>query len=144
MEYSVGCVSLKSLNVSVCALQMENRFFFFSPKPDPSYLFLYWIMPQTGQRRQSSVMTLQKIWALLTLCSCFNRNLGFNPVIILAAMTLWGLETYWKTQLGGVEIRKCILWFAWSQHTLYTLHVHQDIHVWRNELPIKTFGHGET
>lgn len=76
----MGC---ESECVCLRAFQTENRFF----EPDPSYLFLHWITPQTGQRRQSSVMTLQKMMIAFDTVPTFrlNPNHGFNPGIIHAA-----------------------------------------------------------
>lgn len=69
----------------MCADQKETFLLFQS---DPSHLLHHWMLAQTGEGRQSSVVTLQAIRVHLTLCSHFNPNSGFNPGIIHAAGAL--------------------------------------------------------
>lgn len=107
----------RGLRVSMCLYLWARKKIDFS-EPDPYYPFLCWIMPQTGQRRQSSVLTLKKIWVLLTPMptSCFNPNLGFNPGIIYASQG----SKILKSLQGGVEIiSDRDLKFAQSKHLLH-------------------------
>lgn len=84
MEYS-RVRKLRKQRSEPCVLTKRRLLIFQS---DPSYLSPHWMVAQTGEGRQSSVVTLHMMRVHLTLRSHFNPNSGFNPGIIHAAGAL--------------------------------------------------------